>query len=161
MCSLGFKFRRNFHSVVLSQDSRHHLDMCVMHTHCPAPNTPPIPALPSTLLRPFVRQSVNFTSVGRSQHFFVVSAPTGISMVYGQLMIYGTDNLQFRLIHVWQLSPLGHSGTSWYHDANKVKWTMTRLRECHRLCQIMVQQCQAPCETVGFRAVAHEIIVGR
>lgn len=70
MCPLGFKFRRNFHSVVLSQDSRHHLDMCVMHTHCSAPNTPPIPALPSTLLCPFVRQSVNFTSVGRSQHFF-------------------------------------------------------------------------------------------
>ena len=62
-----------------------------------APNTPPIPALPSTLLRPLVRQSTLHLLADLSILF--VSAPTDSALLNGQLMIDKLTICSFRLIH--------------------------------------------------------------
>ena len=96
VCPLWFKFRRNFHSVVLSQDSRHHLDMCHAYTLLLIHHQYQLCQVLYSVHSSVSQSTLHVTSVGRSQHFIRRQCTNyGISIVYGQLLIYRTDNLQF------------------------------------------------------------------
>ena len=128
----------NFHSVVLSQDSRHHLDMCHAYT---------LLLIHHQYQLCQVLYSVHSAVSQSTLHLledlnilFVVSAPTAGSLLQ---FLWTTDNLRNRQFAVFDWSMFDNRHllvTAARPGANKVKWTMTRLREerdtRHRSCQI-------------------------
>ena len=127
-CPLWIRFSRHFHLVVvvLSQDSRHHLDMC--HAYI-APNTPHH-QYPHCQVLYSVHWSASplYICWQISAFYSSVHTPTRLSsmdnwwLTNWQFAVFDGSMLDNRHLLVMATCP----------DANKVKWTMTRLRGTER-----------------------------